>query len=241
MTSVVTQEKIEVQTSAGKVMASVFWEKMESCSWNSERDAKINSERYVQTLKLQQRIRKDRPNRKISQGPPLHGNTKPYTSVRTREAVAKTGWTVFPHPPHSPHFAPSDFHLFGPWRVQFEDAVLRTTTSWNTARVKSYDLSKEFYAIGKQRLTERWYSSIDNGCTPDICKFHYNRSYRFWVKTQRLTFIPPLAQTAITLWARSSACVWVKIKADKWKYVWKTSLILSTFLSHFRISADSKQ
>ena len=78
------------------------------------------------------------------QGPPLHGNTKPYTSLHTTEAVAKAGWTVLRHPPRSPHFAPYDFHLFGPWKVHFDDAVLRTTMSWNTARVKSSHWSKDF-------------------------------------------------------------------------------------------------
>jgi hypothetical protein len=28
------------------------------------------------------------------------------------DAIAEMGWTVLPHPAHSPHLAPSDYHLF---------------------------------------------------------------------------------------------------------------------------------
>jgi hypothetical protein len=36
-----------------------------------------------------------------------------HTSVHTMEAI---GCRASPHPPYSPDLAPSDFHLFGPWK-----------------------------------------------------------------------------------------------------------------------------
>jgi histone-lysine N-methyltransferase SETMAR len=115
-----------------------------------------HSERYVQTLKkLKQRIRRVRPNRKMNQVVLLHDNARPHTSLRTREATATMGRTVLPHPLYSPDLAPSDFHLFGPWRMRSEDAVLRTTTNWNTACVKSSDASPK-------SLTQRWKKCVDN-------------------------------------------------------------------------------
>jgi hypothetical protein len=46
----------------------------------------------------------------------LHDNARPHISLRTREAIAKTGRTVVPHPAHSPDLAPSNYHLFSPVR-----------------------------------------------------------------------------------------------------------------------------
>jgi histone-lysine N-methyltransferase SETMAR len=44
----------------------------------------------------------------------LHDNARPHTSLRTSEAIIKTGRTFRPLPAHSPDLAPSDCHLFGP-------------------------------------------------------------------------------------------------------------------------------
>jgi hypothetical protein len=60
------EKKLKVQISAGKVLASAFWD-IEGILLVKflKRGATINSERYVQTLqKLKQRIRRVRPNRK---------------------------------------------------------------------------------------------------------------------------------------------------------------------------------
>jgi hypothetical protein len=47
---------------------------------------------------------------------PLHDNARPHTSLWTRQAIEKMGWTFLLHPVHSPDLAPSDCHLFGPLR-----------------------------------------------------------------------------------------------------------------------------
>jgi hypothetical protein len=36
--------------------------------------------------------------------------------VPQMEYIVNLGWTIVPHPPHSPDLAPSDFHLFGPMK-----------------------------------------------------------------------------------------------------------------------------
>jgi hypothetical protein len=40
-------------------------------------------------------------------------SARPLTSLKTLEQITKFGWTVLPHPPHSPGLLLSDFHLFG--------------------------------------------------------------------------------------------------------------------------------
>jgi len=41
-----------------------------------------------------------------------HDNTRPHTSLVTRQKLLQHGWDVLPHLPYSPDLAPSDFHLF---------------------------------------------------------------------------------------------------------------------------------
>jgi hypothetical protein len=93
---VTTQEKFKVQTSAGKVMASIFWDSEGILLVEFlDRGATINSERYVCRHEEQQ-IQRIQPNRKINQVP-LHGNARPHNSLCTREAIATMGWTVLPY------------------------------------------------------------------------------------------------------------------------------------------------
>jgi hypothetical protein len=96
-------------------MASVFWDSDGTLLVEFlERSATVNSERYVEALKkLKQWIRRVRPNRKMNQVLPIHRNVRPHTTMRTREEISTIGWTVLPHIPYSPDWAPSDIHLFG--------------------------------------------------------------------------------------------------------------------------------
>jgi hypothetical protein len=63
------EKKSKVQTSEGKVMASVFWESQGIVLVEFlKRGATMNSVRYVQTLrKLKQPVRGFRPNRSMNQ------------------------------------------------------------------------------------------------------------------------------------------------------------------------------
>ena len=98
----------------------------------------INSDPYIKTLqKLKQCYWRVRPNRNPGGMLIHHDNARPHTSLRTQEAIAKSGWTVLPHPPYSPGLAPSDFHLFGPLkdalhgtRFEDDDSVIRVVRSW---------------------------------------------------------------------------------------------------------------
>jgi hypothetical protein len=55
-------------------------------------------------------------NRTLRAPPP-----RPYTSLKTQQAITQSGWTVLPHPPHSPDLAPPHFHLSG----ALKDAIRR--------------------------------------------------------------------------------------------------------------------
>ena len=68
---------------------------------------------------------------------PNHDNSRPHTRLITRKAIAKLGWTLFPHPPYSTDNAPSDFHIFGALRVAIRgksfggyDEVIEEVQTW---------------------------------------------------------------------------------------------------------------
>jgi hypothetical protein len=65
--------------------------------------------------------------------------------------------------------------FLAPWRIHREDAVLPTTTGWNTARVNSCDASAKRFARGQRRkmcvgnegeFVEN-FSLLSKGCTHD--------------------------------------------------------------------------
>jgi histone-lysine N-methyltransferase SETMAR len=105
------ENKIKTQVSAGKLMATVFWDvdgviHMEFL----EPGTTINPERYIATVKtLTQRLRRVRKHKKniLLQ----HYNARPHTSRTTMEEIEKLDLTILPHPPYSPDLAPCSFHL----------------------------------------------------------------------------------------------------------------------------------
>jgi len=159
-------KKFKTQTSAGKVMATVFWD----CRGVILVDflpqgTTVNSEQYIQTLKnLKARIRRTRPDLEMERVLFHQDNARPHTSARTREAIASYGWTTLPHPSYSPDLAPSDFHLFGPLkesmrgqRFDDDDEVKRAVKAWLK------DQPTQFYEAGIHALVKRWTVAIERG------------------------------------------------------------------------------
>jgi hypothetical protein len=87
----------------------------------------------------------------------LHDNVRLHTANKTNETLQNFKWEVLEHPPYSPDFVPSDFHLFGPLKhnlsaEHFPDA--KATEREVTARIRQQP--KEFYAAGFQGLVKGW-------------------------------------------------------------------------------------
>ena len=154
-----TVRKFKTGPSAGKVMATIFWDKDGILLVDFlEPGRTINSDRYIQALrKLKRAIRDKRPGIDIKDITIHHDNARPHTSKATAAELAKLGWTVMPHPPYSPDLAPSDFHLFGPLKnflrgqhFTSDEEVKSAVRNW----CRSND--QEFIQAGFQRWVERW-------------------------------------------------------------------------------------
>jgi hypothetical protein len=92
----------------------------------------------------------------------LQDNSRPHSSLRTRETDAKIGWTDLPRPAHSPDLAPSYCYLFGPVTKALpglhlaDDKELKQSFR-NVLRSRG----REFYNIGVQSLIQRWQKRVE--------------------------------------------------------------------------------
>jgi len=100
-----------VQKSAGKVLASIFW--------NQDGilliDHLPNAENYSSLLvQLKDILKEKRPPRgKVTKGVLfLHDIAPAHRALATHKKLAYLGFQCLDHPPYSPDLAPSDYHLF---------------------------------------------------------------------------------------------------------------------------------
>jgi histone-lysine N-methyltransferase SETMAR len=158
------KKKFKVVASAGKVMATVFWDMHGVILVDiMPTGATINSESYVRTLqKLQKRLRRIRPTRAMQDVLLQHDNARPHSSLRTMEVITKFGWTVVPHPAYSPDLAPSDYHLFGKLKDGLRGTHFPDDESLVTAAKQWLkDAGGEFYRAGIQALVPRWRKAVE--------------------------------------------------------------------------------
>jgi hypothetical protein len=104
--------------SAGKIMATVFWDSKGIIHLDFLTGQKTINVQYYSTLlreKLKPVIRSKRRKRQSSVFF-LQDNARPHTAALMMATPLKLKWDVLPHPPYSPYLAPSDHHLFGPMK-----------------------------------------------------------------------------------------------------------------------------
>ena len=107
-------KKFKTQPSAGKVMATVFWDaKGVIMSDFLPKRSTITGVSYANLLdQLRTAIREKRRG-KLSKGVLLQqDNATVHTCKVAMDAVERNGYKLIPHPAYSPDLAPSDFFLF---------------------------------------------------------------------------------------------------------------------------------
>jgi len=109
-------KKFRVQKSAGKVLASIFWDEDGILLIaHLSKGQTINAEyEYYSSLLVQLKdILKEKLRGKITKGVLfLHDNAPAYRALATQKKLAYLGFQCLDHPPYSPDLAPSDCHLF---------------------------------------------------------------------------------------------------------------------------------
>ena len=154
-----TPEKFRARPSAGKVMASVFWDFRVVIHIDYlSKGHKINAAYYQKAFRdVHAAIKRKRPGL-ITRGVIFQqDNARPHTAQSTMAVISQLGWEVIPHPPYSPDLAPSDFHLFGRLKNHLSGTHFETDEGVKEAvRIWLRGCSTEFYSQAFTSLVERW-------------------------------------------------------------------------------------
>ena len=153
----------KTQQSAGKVMASIFWDAHGIIFIDYIENRKtINSEYYVALLeRLKTEIAKKRPHMKKKKVLFHQDNAPCHKSLVTMAKLHELGFELLPHPPYSPDLAPSDYWLFADLKKMLQgkrfvsnDEVIAETNAYFGAKNKS------FYTPVIEKLEKRWNECI---------------------------------------------------------------------------------
>lgn len=149
----------KTQQSAGKVMASVFWDAHGIIFIDYLGKGKtINSDYYIALLqRLKDEIAKKRPHLKKKKVLFHQDNAPCHKSMKTMAKLHELGFELLPHPPYSPDLAPSDFFLFSDLKrmlagkkFKADEEVIAETEAYFEAKDKSY------YKNGIEKLEDRY-------------------------------------------------------------------------------------
>lgn len=149
----------KAQQSAGKVMASVFWD-VHGVIFidNLEKGNTINSEYYIALLeRLKAEIAKKPPHmaKKIFL---FHQDNAPcHKSIKTMAKLHELNFKFLPHPPYSPDLASSDYWLFAELKKMFAGKKFRTNEEVIAETEAFFEAKdKSFYKSGIEMLERRW-------------------------------------------------------------------------------------
>lgn len=154
-----TPKRGKTQQSAGKIMASVFWDAHGILFIDYlEKGRTINSDYYIALLeRLKDEIAKKRPHMAKKKVRFHQDNAPCHKSMKTMAKLHELGYELLPHPPYSPDLAPSDYFLFADLKRMLagkkfstNEEVIAETEAYFEAKPKSY------YKNGIEKLEDRY-------------------------------------------------------------------------------------
>jgi len=146
-------KKFQVQKSAGKVLASIFWDQDGILLIDYlPKGLTINAEYYSSLLVQLKNILKEKSRGKFIKGVLfLHDNAPARRALATQKKVAYLGFQ-----PYSPDLAPSDYHLFPGLKKQLKGRHFSSDADVIVAAETWLDgQPSEFFSSGLQKLEQR--------------------------------------------------------------------------------------
>ena len=118
-------KKFQVQKSAGKVLASIFWYQDSILLIDYlPKGQTINAEYYSSLLVQLKDILKGKHRGKVTKGVLfLPDNAPAHQALATQKILAYLGFQCLDYPPYSPELAPSDYHSFPELKKQLKAAI----------------------------------------------------------------------------------------------------------------------
>jgi len=147
-----------VQKSAGKVLASIFWDQDGILLIDYlPKDQTFNAEYYSSLLVQLKDILKEKRHKKVTKGVLfLHDNSPAHQALATQKKLAYLGFQCLDHPPYSPDLALSDYHLFPGLKKQlrgrhfsYDAEIIAAVETWLVRQ------PSEFFLRGLQKLEQR--------------------------------------------------------------------------------------
>ena len=157
-------KKAKVVSSAGKVMASVFWDAKGIVLIDYlQKGHTINGEYYANLLRQLREAIKSKRRGKLTKGPLLHQDNAPaHKSMIAMAAAHDCGFELIEHPPYSPDLAPSDYFLFPNMKKHLAGKHFRTDDEVICAVEDFFECQDEtFFSKGIQALQHRWNKCVE--------------------------------------------------------------------------------
>ena len=157
-------KKAKTVPSAGKVMASVFWDADGILLIDYLQKGQTINGTYYASLPTQLRENIEIKRRgKLTKGVLFHQDNAPvHKFVIAMAAIHDYGFKLVEHPPYSPDLAPSDFHLFPKLKTansgthfQSDDDIIHAVDDSLNGQ------EKDFFKSGIEALKHRWQKCID--------------------------------------------------------------------------------
>lgn len=151
-------KKFKVSQSAGKIMATVFWDSEGILLIDyKDKGVSITGQYYASILERLKESIKEKRRGKLTKGVLLlHDNAPVHKSRVALAALHNVGFDILDHPPYSPDLAPSDYYLFPKLKKELRGKKFSTDEEVKDA-VSAYfsDKDKTFFYEGIHKLIER--------------------------------------------------------------------------------------
>lgn len=159
-----TPKKAKVIPSAGKVMASVFWDAKGILLIDYLAKGKTITGAYYASLldQLHAAIAEKRPGLARKKVMFHHDNAPVHSSRVAAQKLSELRFELLPHPAYSPDLAPSDYHLFPKLKIFLSGKKFNSNEDV-IQEVNAYfeDLEETHFREGIEKLQKRWGKCVE--------------------------------------------------------------------------------